>query len=220
MLCKYTRTRRPTKRLQRLAHVVVNLYFPGWFRFKSRQHIQDGSRNFFYLIELTRDLDPKDCEIAQATLQNNAFWAHGENITVSMLGDDREEVRRQAVLWIKRAREEFSAEDHPRQFVKPEVNFGAKDYTEMIKWEEVPCTEPPLTMGMPMEEVMAAIGEPLRFPNYPNHTQRVEAMVRVVTEVATKRAGYSARQKMILELLESRKICPSFRTKKDALSFL
>ena len=59
----------------------------------------------------------------------------------------------------------------------------------MIKWEEVPCTEPPLTMGMPMDEVMAAIGEPLRVPKYPNHTQRVEAMVRVVTEVATKRAG-------------------------------
>ena len=60
------------------------------------------------------DLDPNDSEIAQATLQNNAFWAHGENITVSMLGDDGEEVKRQAVLWIKSAREQFSAEDHPR----------------------------------------------------------------------------------------------------------
>ena len=137
-----------------------------------------------------------------------------------MLGDEREEVRRQAVLWIKRAREHFSAEEHPRQFVPPEVNFSAKEYTEMIKWEEVPCTEPPLTMGMPMETVMEAIREPLRFPNYPNHTQRVEAMVRVVTEVANKRAGYSARQRMILKLLESRQICPTFRTKNDALSFL
>ena len=220
VLCKYTRTRRPTKRLQRLVHVALNLYFPGWFRFKSRQHIQDGSKNFYYLIELTRDLHPEDRDIAQATLQNNAYWAHSENIAISMLGDESETVRRKAVLWVRRAREEFSVTDHPRQFVPPKVNFHARDYTEMINWVEVPCTEPPLTMGMTMEEVMVALKEPLRFPNYPNHTQRVEAMVRVVTEVADKRAGYDARQRMILNLLESRKICPSFKTKKDALSFL
>ena len=45
-------------------------------------------------------------------------------------------------------------------------------------------------------------------------------MVRVVTGVANKRAGYSARQRMILKLLESRQICPTFRTKNDTLSFL
>ena len=85
-------------------HVAVNLYFPGGFRFNSRPHIQDSSKNYFYLIELTRSLHPEDCDIGQSVLQNNAYWAHAENITISMLCDEREEVRRQAVMWIKQAR--------------------------------------------------------------------------------------------------------------------
>ena len=137
-----------------------------------------------------------------------------------MLGDERESIRRQAVQWIKRAREQFDASNHPRQFLSPKIEFGATDYTEITDWEERPCTEPPLTMHMKIEEIMEAVKVPLRFPNYPNHTQRVEAMVRVVSEVANKRAGYKARQKIILKLLESRKICPTFNTKNDALSFL
>ena len=66
-----------------------NLYFPGWFRFKWKSHIQDGSRNFFYLVELTRSLNEEDMLIAQGVLQNNSFWAHTENIILAMLADER-----------------------------------------------------------------------------------------------------------------------------------
>ena len=44
-------------------------------------------------------------------------------------------------------------------------------------------------------------------------------MVRVVTEVANKRAGYSARHRMILKLLESRKKVSKFNTKNDDAVF-
>ena len=42
---------------------------------------------------------------------------------------------------------------------------------------------------------MGAIGEPLRTPAYPNNTQAVERMIRVVTEVAPLRAGFTARHR-------------------------
>ena len=149
-----------------------------------------------------------------------SYWAHSENVILAMLGDEREEVRRQAVLRIKRAREEFNDSDHPRQFKAPVVNFGATDYTRMIDWETEPCTEPPLTMEMPIGDIVKACRAPLKMPNYPNHTQRVEAMVRVVTEVAPKRAGHEARERMILQLLESREKCPVFDTKKHGMALL
>ena len=57
-------------------------------------------------------------------------------------------------------------------------------------------------------------------PNYLNHTQLVEAMMRVVTEVAPKRAGHEARESMILQLLESREKCPGFDTKKHVMALL
>ena len=104
VVIKYTRTKRPTKLLIRLVRVCLNLYFPGWFKFKCWPHIQNGATNFFYLLELSRDLPKDDMEIAQKALQDNAHWAHSENITIAMLADHREEIRRKAVLNIMRAR--------------------------------------------------------------------------------------------------------------------
>ena len=121
--CRYTRTRRPSKALIRLTKVVVNLYFPGWFMFKRFPHIQSGSRNFFYVLKLTRDLEKEDKAIAQKVLQDNSYWAHTENLIISMMCDDREEVRRRAALMILKARREFDITKHPRKFIPPSVNF-------------------------------------------------------------------------------------------------
>jgi hypothetical protein len=219
VLCKYTRTKRPTKKLVRLTQAALNLYYPGWFRFKCRPHIQDGALNFFYLVELTRDLDPEDRRIGQKVLQDNAHWPHSENLLIAMLGDPREEIRRKAVLRILKARREYEQGVHPRQFVRPRVNFDAKDYFDLIDWDTEPCTEPPLTMDLSVDSMMDAIREPLQLPNFPNNTQAVERMVRVVTEVATKRAGFTARHRMILKLLESRKMVPKFNTKNQDAKF-
>ena len=123
IMCKYTRTKRPTKGLKRLVGVVLNLYFPGWFQFKCNPHIQDGARNYFYLVELSRDLSEEDMLIAQRVLQDNAYWPHAENVVISMMSDTREEVRRKAVLWIMKARREFDPATHPRQFIPPKVDF-------------------------------------------------------------------------------------------------
>ena len=218
-LSKFTRTKNPTKRLKRLVFVALNLYFPGWFRFRSNPHIQDGSKNFFYLIELSRSLEAQDRDITQNVLQYNAFWAHPENVTISMLADENEEVRRKAVNWIMKAREEFDDSSHPRQFVLPEVNFDAVDYCHMINWEAVDCTEPPLTVGMSMDDIMEAYKSPMILPDYPNHTQGVERAVRVVEQVAPKRVGYTARHRQILKLLKSREMVSSFNTKKDDAVF-
>ena len=108
ILCLYTRTKKPSKALKRLVKVALSLYFPGWFRYRYHTHIQDGSRNYYYLLELTRDLpEAADCQTAQEVLNRNSFWAHPENLVVSMMGDVDEEVRREAVNWVKRAREGF-----------------------------------------------------------------------------------------------------------------
>ena len=219
VLCKYTRTRYPTKGLIRLVQVVLNLYYPGWFRFKRYPHIQEGAQNFFFLVEMSKDLQVKDKMVAHKVLQDNAHWAHSENILISMLSDHREEIRRRAVLQIMKARRDFKPEKHPRQFTLPTVNFQAVDYFDLIDFDTEPCTEPPLTMDFDLDTLMGAFREPIILPPYPSNTQAVERMVRVVTEVANKRAGYSARHRMILKLLESRKKVPKFNTKNDDAVF-
>ena len=210
-------TKKPTKGLVRLVKLVLHLYLPGWFKFKGSPHIQSGAVNYFYLIELTKSEDLSDSErkIAHGVLQDNAHWAHSENILISMLVDEREEVRRMAVLRIMKARNEFNPDLHPRQFRPPQVNFAALNYFDLIDWDTEPCTEPPLTVDLDLDRIMAAISAPLRLPPFPNNTQAVERMVRVVSEAAVKRVGHTARNGLILKLLESRKMIPSFNTKND-----
>ena len=46
-----------------------------------------------------------------------------------------------------------------------------------------------------------------------SNTQQVERIVRVLTEVADKKVGFKARERLILRLLESRAMVPQFNTK-------
>ena len=105
----------------------------------------------------------EDTEIAHKVLQDNSHWAHSENILISMLADEREEVRRKAVLRIMKARlamfsriiynninkqdltrlfekytnfrREFDEENHPRQFIPPKVNFQVRYQTFSNKFK-------------------------------------------------------------------------------------
>ena len=52
-----------------------------------------------------------------------------------------------------------------------------------------------ISQDMSVDELMEAFRTPLRLPAYPNNTQAVERMVRVVTEVAPLKAGYTARHR-------------------------
>ena len=133
-----------------------------------------------------------------------------------MLVDAREEVRRRAVLRILKSRREFDPSLHPRQFVPPKVQFNAENYFDMIDWDLELSTEPPLTIDMELEGILSAMTTPLKLAPFPNSTQAVERMVRVVSEAATKRVGHMARDGLILNLLESRKQVPKFHTKGDA----
>ena len=79
-----------------------------------------------------------------------------------------------------------------------------KNYFDLIDWDVEPCTKPPLTIETDSETFMAAIAATLKLPKYPNNTQAVERMVRVVCEAATKRVRNIARDGLIQKLLESR----------------
>jgi hypothetical protein len=67
----------------------------------------------------------------------------------------------------------------------------------MIDWSKEPCTEPPLTIEFDLDSIMSAFQAPFILLPYPNNTQAVERMVRVVTEVASQRAGYTGRHRYI-----------------------
>ena len=218
-LARYARKKKPTKKLQRIVFFIVNFYLPGWFRIKSLPHCQDGARHLQYLLELSRGLCADDQQIVAKVMQENGHWAHPENVAIACLSDPDEEIRRKGVQFIRQAREAFDKEGEVRKFVPPEINFDSKRFCDMVDLESAEKTEPPVTKDLSDEAVLSALTAPLILPAFPNNTQSVERMVRVVTLAATKRAGHAARHRLILQMLQSRKRVSSFNTKKQDAVF-
>ena len=88
-----------------------------------------------------------------------------------------------------------------------------------MDWDKVEKTEPPLTMDLNEESLLAVIAEPLKLPSYPNHTQGVERFMPVVEMACSQRVGNSARDWFILLLCKSRNLVPKFDSKKDDSKF-
>ena len=83
----------------------------------------------------------------------------------------------------------------------------------LVDLEKAEKFEPPLTKEFSEETVLSALESPLILPPFPNNTQRVEQLVRVVTEAAKLRADFHGRNRLILQKLKSRSLVGSFNTK-------
>ena len=66
----------------------------------------------------------------------------------------------------------------------PQLNWNASKWTEIIDLERVKIWEPKIISKLSLEKVEAASEIPISFPKYPCHSQTVERMVKLVTEVS------------------------------------
>ena len=82
----------------------MEVYAPGWFRIKSHPKATDGAINFHYLIYLIRNQREEHRIIMENVLRNNAYFAHLEDILISMITDRRVEIRKTDVDRIINAR--------------------------------------------------------------------------------------------------------------------
>ena len=98
---------------------------------------------------------------------DNGHWCHPENVVISCLSDQDETVRRRGDV---------------RKFVSPEINFQSDKFYNLVDLKSSEKWEPPFTKDFSEEEILSASAKPLLLPPFPSNTQRVEQMVRVVTD--------------------------------------
>src|ERR1043165_6172966 len=88
-----------------------------------------------------------------------------------------------------------------RKFSIPTLNFNAQSYIDLIDWQLIDVTEPPLFADVPVDEIemLVASGETpvMDFPRYPCHTLAVERCVMLVTEASASVCGKNARDGFI-----------------------
>lgn len=213
----YVGTKVPSNQLNILATFILKVYAPMWFRIKMKPSCKDGAKHLWETIQFSRYLSADLRNVVDPVIQRNGFFAHSENILLSMITDDRQHIRELGIRRILKARSQRTNEGI-RIFRIPEINFDAKEYFNLIDWTEI--SEPPLTFDIADDELKKMIQKneeiaTIDFPRFPSHTQAVERSVKLVTEASAAVCGANSRDGFIRARLESRKTMPNFATKSD-----
>ena len=212
----YVATEEPSDTLLTITEYIMKVYAPLWFSIRFASSSQNGPHHLFKTIQLTRNSSAEVRSIVNPVIQRNAFYAHSENMLLSMVNDVEGSNRELGWRRIKKARATDKGKT-VRTFRIPKLNFDATSYIDMINWQEENITEPPLTRGIPDEELDFLIESKgqREFPIFPCHTQAVERCVKLVTEASSLVCSSDARDGLILSRIESRQKMPSFETKRQ-----
>lgn len=160
----------------------------------------------------------------QETVAGNAFFAHPENLLLSILSDDDEKIRYHGWNKILSIRNKNSDTTQIRQFKIPKLNFDANHYTELIDWENQAASVPPILRNFGFGENDARILAKKKLCDHelgfnimeiPCHTQSVERCVKAVTEASGSVCGEERRDGLIINKLQSQKDMPKLVNKRD-----
>ena len=208
----------PSEHLKSLVYFIVAFYIPGWFHIRQHSMCTEGAKNFFKLIQLSRNLSPGCRGTVENVLQRNGYWAHVENILLTAFFDENSINREYAVHKILEARKRNEEQDYIRTFKPPSINFGADNYLSMVDWQSVQITSPPLLQHLSNQDILNAVEFPLNnLYQYPCHTQAVERVIQVVTQASSTVWGHDERHGQILNTLSNRVEFPKFHSKSTFL---
>ena len=172
-----------------------------------------GAKHLFKSIELARRLPGDIFEIVQRVIQRNGYFAHSENILLTMLNDGSETIRQLAYDKIEKIRS--MPPNIQRKFIIPKIDFDAPSYFEMKDSTE--SYEPPSTRKISLSILKDNICDLdcSLFPKFKLHTQAVERCVKMVTKSASTVYGHSRRDGSVRLKIDSQRKRSKFDSKKD-----
>jgi len=172
----YVSEAKPSKSLVILANFCMKVYFPSWFQIKFHNSISEGAKNYHAIMDRIMKFTDKTTRItALKTLERNSFYAHPENVLLSMLNDEDYEVRSMAINKILASRSgqhtatsffsndnfeggyQIAVDEEPRntstmptdnsirRICRPNLNHKAKSYYKMVDMNLPQMGEPPAT---------------------------------------------------------------------------
>lgn len=192
-----------------------------WFEIKSNECFKMGPKLIFNYIKCVRENFSNSIKrVVFKVVQRNSYFAHPENIILTMLTDENQEVREHAVNTILAAR--ISAKTGIRKFFKQKIDFKAKHYFEMSNIDHI---EPPMTMNCSEEYLNECIISAENWVNknisgIPVHTQAVERSIKLVSSVSSQTFGEENRNQLIYTTIASRSAIPKMNSKQDYLEYI
>lgn len=234
----YVTTNKPSHNLYILAIYVMKVYIPMWFNIKYYNSVIYGSVLLSNFIRYTNILPDNLRAVVNEVVSYNSYFAHSENVLLSMFFDKRKPIRLQAYKKIMYIRDNLQQPGKLRPYVKPQIRFNCSDYTNMIDLtDDSILFEPPFTMNIPYQHLLEYVEMNLDTddtheedttqeteqdtaqdatadPGIPCHIQATERHVQLLTG-ASKRVIDKNKSGFIAATLESREKRPKFETKSD-----
>lgn len=111
----YMSTKKPSKELKILTQFGVKVYGSIFFEIKKNPSFTEGPRIFLEIAKRCMEKTPQGKfvfpnyvgESVRATLNQNSYWAHPENILLAMICDKDESVRERGIGFIGTVRKNF-----------------------------------------------------------------------------------------------------------------
>ncbi|GBM26960.1 hypothetical protein AVEN_196901-1 [Araneus ventricosus] len=142
LLPSYIDTPSPLQNLIILVNYAMLVYAPMWFEIKMKSNCQYGAQHFCKMISLARQLPDNVKQIIYKVFSNNAYFAHTEHLSLTMLHESSKHVRESAVRRFLGARDNKTKNSGGLRFSKlPKLNFEAANYIDLIDWSNCVVTE-------------------------------------------------------------------------------
>uniref|UniRef100_A0A6P7FVY4 Uncharacterized protein LOC114333263 isoform X1 n=1 Tax=Diabrotica virgifera virgifera TaxID=50390 RepID=A0A6P7FVY4_DIAVI len=88
-----------------LVSFIQKVNAPVWFYIKLYLSCSDGSKHLWRMIHYSRFLPVDQRKIVDAVIQRNAYFAHPENVLLSMMKDERKHIQELGLHRVPKARE-------------------------------------------------------------------------------------------------------------------
>ena len=132
-----------------------------------------------------------------------------------MLADNSRDIRDKAVTSILKIRGGANFDDSSvRKFVVPALNYKANHYFEITDLHHKPI----FTIDIAFDEIITYRERKMEVDHYPNYSQLVERVVKLVIDVSYKVCGFARRDGFIRAGITFRNMIPVADTKADYIT--
>lgn len=104
VLCSYVATLIPYENLEIITQYIMKVYAPTWFNIKTDPHITSGAKHLWGAINASRQFSENVKKTIDKVFATNAYFAHLENIILTILVNSRKHIRQLAIKRIQIAR--------------------------------------------------------------------------------------------------------------------
>lgn len=204
--------------LEVLVKFCLQSYFKLYFDIKVKHKLEDAPHHILTQLRILKKQPKRVQDIVTHYIRTGAWYAHPENVLLSLLASSDPSERKFGVDQILKLRGRSALGDmrvRPRK--TPRLNISASTLSQLITWNKGEVQEPVFTCSLTKDKIKAFIEKPFVVPHFNIHTQSTERAVKQVTEAAKAVVGPEARDGYIRARAHHRDGMPIFKTKKNIM---